>query len=515
LNAKFFSLKKFLLVLLVLLFYSFCKYLCISRYGIINKDGVIYSQLAKDFNEKGIREVLNVTFPPLYPAAVGISAPVSQKLYQIFPRAGKFFNVYEFSGIVVSTFFHLLIFLCVYLIGRSFHEGGPVASSGSGDKIAWTAALLMLFHPSTLIFSTSVLSESLFTLLIFCGTYLWLSASEKKTYGKALLSALCFGLSYYVKPEGIFAAFFLFLTTPFILNTGRKYIGQLLFASCVIFLLMAPYIYFLYSQTGHLMISNKQNIVFFLSAKKMFPDMNFGEPFGAVSFLLSYPGLALRKFLSGLVFVIERIPETLSVPYLFLFIFLVLSREKTPPARKCARWVVVLFYLAIAFYNPDKRYLVPFIPLLSFDIASGFFCFRGWLSRKTGKDLLIPLILFLSLTAAVETYPARDDLKECIKKIGLHIGEGKKNMAIASNDTRYAFYAEGRHVSLQDFFAETQAKESPWPDILILNNAEDKSYISLLKNRQELLLYFPHSKYLELYGIGFVIYSREPFPTGL
>jgi hypothetical protein len=514
LKVKFFDIKKILLVVSVLLFYSFCKYLYISRYGIINKDGVIYSQLAKNFNEKGFREVLNVTFPPLYPAAVGISVPGSKKLYQIFPRAGKFFNVYEFSGILVSTFFHLLIFLFIYLIGRNLFKGDP-SSSGSGDKIAWIAALLMLFHPSSLIFSTSVLSESLFTLLIFCGTYLWISASGKKTYGPALLSALCFGLSYYVKPEGIVAAFFLFLTVPFFLNTGRKYFWQLLSAASVIFLLMAPYIYFLYSQTGRLMISNKQNIVFFLSAKRMFPDMNFGEPFGVVSFLMTYPGLALRKFLSGLVFVIERIPETFSAPYLFLFIFFLLSREKTPPERKCARWVVALFYLSIAFYNPDKRYLVPFIPLLSYDIASGFFCLRGWLSRKTGKDLILPLILFLALASAIEIYPARDDLKECIKKIGLHIGEGRKNMAIASNDVRFAFYAESRHISLEDFFAETQGKETTRTDILILNNAEDENYISLLKNRQELLQQFPHSKYFDLYGIGFVIYSREPFPPGL
>ncbi|MBN1522518.1 MAG: glycosyltransferase family 39 protein, partial [Candidatus Aureabacteria bacterium] len=295
-------------ILLLLVFYILSKSLLLNKYGIITKDGVIYACLSERFLDQGPSGLLDVTFPPLYPFSAGIGAFLLKPLYQFFPQTGKYFNSFELGGILASSFFHILLCLAVYRAGKKLY----------GFNVAAWASLFMLFHPLLFRFSGEVLTETIFAFLIFCGSYL-MFLKDEPSFFSTFSSASCFGLSYYVKPEGIVVGILFFIVLVFQKKGFReKPLKPFLFLISLA-MLSAPYVIYLSKETGQVLLSNKQNIVFYLSVKRMFPEMQSLEPTGVIAFVTAHPLHALVKLFRGLYYTVWNLPEAFFRIYFLFF----------------------------------------------------------------------------------------------------------------------------------------------------------------------------------------------------
>ncbi|MCK5706922.1 MAG: glycosyltransferase family 39 protein [Candidatus Aureabacteria bacterium] len=492
-------MKKTHILVFLVVFFIFLKISGFFYYDVIAKDGVTYATLAEGFHKSGLKEALNITFPPLYPVITGLLAYIIEPIFQLFPIIGKYFDFYEFCGIFSSTLFFIVLVFSVYFIGKKFY----------GDRVALWASVITCTHPLLFRYSSEVLTETLFTLLLFWGIYGLITASQRKSYILSFLSAFSFGLSYYVKPESIaIALLLLILVNIFDKEYRNRFFNTVIFVS-VILLTITPYVIYLYNETGELMLSNKQNIVFYLSVKRTFPEMKDLEPIGVISFTMQHPFFALRKLIYGLKETIWHLPEAFFRPYFILLLLFFFSKKQKDSLRVIVLWLIATYFIIISFYNLDRRYYIPFFPLISFYVARGFFIFDDWLSKKLHRKVSSYIVALIFMIAAVKAVPRYDNTNGSIKKIAMGLQLGKSKIKIASNDIRYSFYPRGEHIPLEDFLIRSVHENACAADILILNRKEDHDTIK--KMNQLLFIYknMPHSNRLKVNGEDFIIYSKE------
>ena len=502
------TIKKAHILATLVLFFVISKCAGMINYGIIAKDGVTYANLAKGFCEHGLKEALHIIYPPLYSISIGLTAYFIKPIYNFFPTAGKYFDLFELSAIAASTFFFVLLVVSVYITGKK-----------KNPEIALLSSLFVLAHPLIFRFSTEVLSETFFALLLFIGTYSLVSGSKKRPIVFTLLSAFSFGLSYYVKPEGIAIAILLFIVVIIFDRDYRKhYLCMILFTG-ILLLIISPYIFYLYKETGKIILSDKQNIVFYLSVKRTFPSINNIAPSGALAFTISHPLLAFKKLSHGLFYTVWNLPEAFFRIYFIFFIISVFSKNNVCGTRKIIFWFVALYFVAISFYNTDRRYFIPFIPILSFDIASGFMIFRKWLNKYFRRDLTWWIISLTLIISAFKAVPSKDTLKASIKKIGLNLKAIDQNTLIASNDIRLAFYAKGKHYTagnepLMEFLIKVEKKEHAVPKIIVLHKKEDAEILSQIHNFSFIKEKLKIKKELVVNGEEYLILSNKKISTG-
>ncbi|GFY79218.1 GPI mannosyltransferase 2 [Trichonephila inaurata madagascariensis] len=138
-----------------------------------------------------------LAFFPLFPVLLRNSCTI---LSIIFPFGLSPLNCALLSGVLLNLFLTSLTTVALYKLTQNvFHS----------EIFAFTSALLFCFNPASIFFS-ALYSESLFSLLTFCG--LW--ALEKNLF---FISLSGLALSASVRSNGILSAGFLIYSAPIII----------------------------------------------------------------------------------------------------------------------------------------------------------------------------------------------------------------------------------------------------------------------------------------------------------
>jgi hypothetical protein len=246
------------------------------------------------------------------------------------------------------------------------------------------------------------MTEPLFLVLWLAG--LWATWRTLRDGGglAAGLAGAAFGASYLVRTEGIFWwALFLALVVVVAVKRRQRWTTPLLFA--LGFLVFAlPYVFYLYSHTGRLMISGKTGIVVFLSP--FFVELGglghdlltsldstgreimwlSPEQFD-ISFLQwvrSDPAGFVRLVRANVALAQAGLLEVLAGPWVIAVAALGLFAQPWRGRRLAAEafWLAALLPLAILLISKvETRYLIPIVPILLVWTAHGLVRLAEWL----------------------------------------------------------------------------------------------------------------------------------------
>ncbi|NCF74921.1 MAG: hypothetical protein GWO87_00315, partial [Xanthomonadaceae bacterium] len=359
----------------------FSRFYFFSQEGFVTTDGVNYLLSGKNLVETGKYELFGspqLIFPPGYSLAVGIT--------------DIFFNNLVFSARFVSFIAGFLSIYLFYLVGRELY------SKKTGLLASFFATTL---HPFILI-SQETWSESLYIFFVLTVIYLYLRLIKNYKISLAILLGLSIGITYLIRPEGII---FLLLAAIFLFQKSRNlkfkkaFVGSLIiiFAFSII---AAPYLYFLYQNTGRLCLTAKAkpNLItgIILGGKNMDnmskSNVNFYEKtfsnydeetnsiklpkefanIGVKETVLNNPNEFLKRYTKGFWSEIKVLFSEYSfgiflIPIIALFIF-------SFKAKKSFKKIFILFLfpaiflLLFPFFHLESRYLLQvtvFIILLS------------------------------------------------------------------------------------------------------------------------------------------------------
>lgn len=201
-------------------------------------DGVYYATLGRRLVAGNFGEGLSTFWPPLYPFLVGLSSLVSRDV--------------ERGGRLVSVAAGSLLVIPVYLLCRVLY----------GEGVAPVAALLVAAHPILIHYSTLLLTEATYTLLLTTVMYAGLRALS--TLGRAhfLVTGAALGACYLTRPEAIgYAALMSALTLGAHLAASHQprsaALSNVLSLLSGFSLLALPYILYLRRATGRWTVSDK------------------------------------------------------------------------------------------------------------------------------------------------------------------------------------------------------------------------------------------------------------------
>ncbi len=235
-------LKKYKIPVLIFIGAVFFRLILLQfRYAVLF-DEVNYLKLGIYGAKNGFEHTFHPFWPLLYPLIIGFFA--------------KIFSHYELMARLVTLILQALIIFPLFEF--TFRQYGKKAASG--------AAALWAFSPDIALFSTYIFSESLYTLLAFCGLYLgWIVLNDRKPWFYAVLPGLFWGLAYLTRPEGIgfLTIFGLILFALIVVRIITKHKMEAWFikvglAALFAFLIISmPYLIYLKHATGAWTISGK------------------------------------------------------------------------------------------------------------------------------------------------------------------------------------------------------------------------------------------------------------------
>lgn len=328
-----------LLVSLLLSIYLF------FRTYVISLDGAFqYIPMAKDFASGLFKEGFQKTGQqPLYPLLIsGVSFWAKD---------------FELAGMLVSSFFGILIILPVYYLGKRVF----------GQQVAFISVLLLIIHPHIRRFSADVLKES--TYLFFLAMAIWFAwrtIDKDKIYYYLLIPFLS-TIAYLARPDGIevfFVAFFyVLLVKKFSSPTKRGKVILLLLLASGIFIL--PYLLYLREITGEWTLSKTKSIEGLLGLEGIREG---------TSFFMNRVFYALKKL--NLEFIAIYHPL-----YILLF-FIGLWKKRASLFKGGEGFILSFFFL---------HYLISFLFILNLTVWRANGTPHGFLF--SGRHIL-PLILF-------------------------------------------------------------------------------------------------------------------------
>jgi len=413
-----FKKHSYLIILLFILTLAFFpRFYFFSQEGFVTTDGVSYLLSGKNLVETGKYEIFGssqLTFPPGYSLAVGI--------------VDLFFNDLVFSARFISFIASFLSVYLFYLVGKELYnkETGLLAS--------FFAATLHL----SIIISKETWSESLHILFVLMTVYLYLKLTKNYKVSLAVLLGLSIGITYLIRPEGII---FLALAVIFLFQkpSGLKFKKAFAGSSIIVltfFIVAAPYLYFLYQNTGKLCLTakakpnliagiildgkdmgdmNRNDINFYEKVSSNYDEetnsMKLPEEFANVSVeetILNSPNEFLKRYVKGVlaetkILINQYLFNIFLIPIFALFVFSFKKRKLLKEIFILSLFPVILLLLFPAFHL-ESRYLLQvmvFIILLSslgLAIKSRAilnikgFKFSGALFLKILKALIIILV---------------------------------------------------------------------------------------------------------------------------
>ncbi|MEA1936563.1 MAG: glycosyltransferase family 39 protein [Patescibacteria group bacterium] len=370
-----------LLFILILAFLS--RLYFFSQEGFVTTDGVQYLLSGKNLVETGKYEIFGspqLIFPPGYSLAVGI--------------ADIFFNNLVFSARLVSFVAGFLSVYLFYLVGKELNN------KKTGILASFFATTLYLF----ILISQETWSEALHLFFILTTVYLYLKLIKnyKVSLAIAILLGLSIGITYLIRPEGVI---FLLLAGTFLFQRSRnlklkKALSGSLAIVFTFFIIVAPYLHFLYQNTGKLCLTTKAkpNLItgVILDGKDMGKmsknDVNFyektfsnydeetnsiklSEEFANISTkgnLFDNPNEFSRRYLKGFwseieILVSQYLLNIFLVPIFLLFIFSIKTKKLFKEISILSLFPIIFLALFPAFHL-ESRYLLQvmiFIILLS------------------------------------------------------------------------------------------------------------------------------------------------------
>jgi 4-amino-4-deoxy-L-arabinose transferase-like glycosyltransferase len=416
---------------------------------VISPDGVAYVTLGRNIVAGDFREGLSAYYPPLYPLLVGLSTLI--------------FREPELGGRMVSVIAGSLLVVPVFLLIREWY----------GLRAARPGAALVALHPLLIYYSTTLLTESTYTLFFTCGVCAGWTALAGAKVRAHLLAGVLFGACYLLKPEA--AGFLMLLLVPTLgmkfFKTGRSWRAAAANASALVagFLLLAlPYLVYVHAVTGAWMLSEKFAGHLWQGARA--PGDVLPPP-AAATFVpdLTTAVVQLTKALRSEFEVFNLIFPTAFT----LLAGLGLFRAAWTRARVAREMYLACFIAAtVAGYAvtlPNIRFLVPLLPLLLCWVVKGIFEFEAWTvatARRlavrhrvvtVARKMVVPLVVAALLASLLPlcVYLMRGDKWSDYhgqKRAALWIKEqtaGRAPVVMATVPVA-AFYAQGRHVALTD-----------------------------------------------------------------
>jgi 4-amino-4-deoxy-L-arabinose transferase-like glycosyltransferase len=368
----------------------------IPQDSVINGDGIYYATLGKKIISGDIFGGISAYWSPLYSLLIGVSS--------------LFFQDVEFAGRFVSVVAGTLLIIPAYFLIRNFY----------GRQTAYLGTILIVLHPSLILSSTWVMTESLYALIfttaILIGSYA-LRSGKKRFF---FILGLLFGAAYLTKPESIaFVGLFFVLTVSakFFrrnLQFRRLIAGYLLLLSgFMIFFL--PYVVFLHQKTGRWTISQKllSNIPSVDSEKGLLKLINngqitmrdrlFGDVYDTPNLPAEKPitiaaappessrrgfdvGQLASKTINNLKKQFrEHIPAILPYPFILLAVIGLFFRHWT---KRCTAKEIYLFsfvactFIGYALTVIELRYLFTIIPILIAWVSFGIVTVSKFISKK-------------------------------------------------------------------------------------------------------------------------------------
>ncbi len=253
-------------ITLLTLFLLFCGGLCVRFYwlnanpGIIENEGGEYARLAENVFHRvgyiGTQRGTQLLFPPLYPLLTTLVMGVVGDS--------------ELAGRLTSLLMGSLLLIPVYLLITTIYS----------RKTALLGALLVALHPYLIQVSVSVLSEATYLFFMLCGLYSGIVALYRPSRRVMIYSGLAWGLAYLTRTEGLlgFGITLLLIVVVHVFEqrSGRQIAINLICLLGTFSLCIAPYLLFLYSQTGQLRFENKSLIVYTIS-ERMLSGMSYEQ----------------------------------------------------------------------------------------------------------------------------------------------------------------------------------------------------------------------------------------------
>jgi 4-amino-4-deoxy-L-arabinose transferase-like glycosyltransferase len=463
-----------LLVSLVLM--AFAIRLWMAKFNtIIEGDGLWYATLGKNLISGNIRDGLSTYWPPLYPLLVGVSSLI--------------FHDLEFAGRFVSVLSGSLLVIPVYYLSRKLY----------GRQVAVISGLLVATSAMLITYSTSMMSESTYLLVLTTAIAVGLFALLQSGRGLFFLTGLAFGACFLVRPE---AAAYILLMILLALG-GRIYNERVsrhrIILNCILvfvgfLLLSAPYVLYIHDQTGKWTISGKVagNLAGdTLRWRRITPDGQStradiqwaGSHLGSLAVVQSEAIPANTQSVSvGIIhrFIKSVIPTATALsavvkksvevvlPLFSLLACLGLFTFAWSKTQAALQIYIMLFVFATivgySFTVLQNRYLLPLAPLFICWSANGIIVFENWLAgtldnlhkptallvRKTmlGRILILALLL-ISMAPLLTQFAKRGDNNP--KSVAAWIKEhSSQPPVILASSPWAAFWADGKHYYLPD-----------------------------------------------------------------
>jgi len=364
----------------------------IWRAGVIEPEGVYYARLGENLASGagwiGIHaHGLQLFYPPLYPMLIST-------LYKINHNA-------EAAGQLVSLVFGSLFIFPIFFIGREMYS----------ERVAYIAASLTALQPILVGFSATVYCESLYFFLLYTGICFGIRAARELSFRNGMVSGLLIGLAYLTRSEAMLIGC---LAAGCIVLIGRRQIlGSLKVAASIglaITIVAAPYVVFLYSNTGQLRLEAKSsdNYAYGLMRLQGFtPEQAFRSlddnlnPIG-VTMKTDLENMREAHFSIGNTMRFIRVAARTNARELLVGLFRRFSAGGIPMAvliafgllaspwnrrRLAVDGLVLLFVLCqflplLSLLIFNSRYVVGFIPALVFWVANGIERVAQWSYQK-------------------------------------------------------------------------------------------------------------------------------------
>lgn len=453
-------------------------YWAVRYTAVIENEGAVYASLAAHLaSGKGYTSVFGadkfLNFPPLYPILIA----------SLLPFTGDA----EWAARLVSVIAGTLVTVPAYLVALTLY----------GRVTALVTAIVIALHPLLVGYSAAVYAESTYLLFLMLGMYCALQAQELRSYVWCALAGIIFGLAYLVRVEGLMLPA---AAIPLLLIPNWRRLGRAAIASGVLlasFLIVgAPYIAFLWAETGKLRFEAK-GLVFFVILRRMMSGLSYLEAAYGLNSDLREGGPFLQPWLSIMQSSTYSVSDVLSYlietdrqhlvsifqtltdrrfgsPLLIVMVVLGLLRSSWDRARITREALILsIFACLIGSYLMVQwlptRYLVMALALLLVWAAKGIQEFSDWLretlrslvgivaestmpvTTTVAQALLIAALLLIALPGARQEPELASGFATArtTKEAGLwlrHTSPGPKTIMDVSSV--FSFYADGTHLYL-------------------------------------------------------------------
>ena len=319
----------------------------------------------------------------------------------------------EMAGIFISFMSGIGLILLSYWCGKKFFS----------DDVGLIAAAIVSCYPLMIYYSTTILTEALFTLVFIAAIFLGWRAVKTRKWGYFLLLGIIVGISYYIRIVGLAAIPVLTLWLVIEIFVRKRiqalralgYFGLFILGLTFI---ISPYLIFLYNEKQSFVITGAQEYAYSMRTEHSPEDIKTPEDrqfifYGLTEDNTSYAsstdiGSAAKRDTSPIIVYWQNFSENFlyNISFALLLFFPALAatgyiayrhKKKDDTIAFAPVWYLwswVPFYSLIYWMGPtDLRYYVPILPVLFLIISYGIILFINQAKEKYLKVVISSLVI--------------------------------------------------------------------------------------------------------------------------